>query len=91
MYSNIMSLVVLTLIWGLPLFLLAFFGFKIDLWDTEAFKVKYGTFLEGTDHNVNKKYQWSRLAIRMAHFLRRVIFTSSLLFLEEYFFLQILI
>ena len=82
--SNAVALVVFTAVLGLPIALLVLLGCNIPLWDTESFKAKYGTIMEGTNLNIREEYRKHLLIVKFFHFFRRAVFVANLVFLKDH-------
>ena len=89
--SNAIALAVLTVVYVLPITLLVLLGCKVSLWNTENFKARYGTILEGTDFSINVNYRHSLLLVKFFHLFRRGVFVANLLLLENHLWAQIAI
>lgn len=83
-YSNYTSVVFLVLTIALPLVLLPLYLCNIRIVDEAKFSEKYGAALEGTNIDEYKDTEKSILLIPLLFFLRRALFTVSLLLWQEF-------
>ena len=87
---NILAIIFIVLCCVLPIFMIIQYARKVNDWNREEFKARYGTLLE----NSNLEYKgskWLVLLVPMSYFLRRLLFCLVLVFWVDVFWPQVAI
>ena len=87
---NIIAIIFIVLCCVLPIFILIQYARKVDDWNREEFKARYGTLLE----NSNLEYKgskWLVLLVPLSYFVRRLILCLVLVFWVDIFWPQVAI
>lgn len=86
--SNYFAYIFLGLCFVIPIVLAVFFCRTQDAWATSSFKLKYGTYLEGTRH-YKEGYQGIVMFLALTFFMRRMVLSLCLVYCQSFFWAQV--
>ena len=79
MVCNVIAIILSFLVCGLPIFFVIFIALKLKSLNDEKFKKKFGSLVEGSNHEM-KKHQWIVVLIPATYYLRRLGMCLCLVF-----------
>ena len=84
--SNIFSIIILSFTLLLPIIMCFFWATKVQQWNKDEFKAKYGSLLDGSNSESRK---WYIMLVPMTYFLRRIALCICCVFFIETFWAQV--